>query len=324
MATLLVIGGSGFFGKSILDAYGRGLLVPWNIERVFVLARQASLLQVQHPELMHAGVELTDADITTCLKLPAADYVIHAAASTDARKYLAASQIEKVNILMASAHFCTLARQCLQNSKIVYTSSGAVYGQQPSTLEKIPETYTLQCSVDQMAENKRDYAAAKRDAELMMTSLASEGLRLAIARCFAFVGQYLPRDQHFAIGNFIGCALEGRPIEVRATSPVIRSYMYADDLVLWLMTIAENANSACPIYNVGSDEPISILELAQTIAKRYGLTIMHAPQESQPVDRYVPAIDAARAQGMKLQYELSQALGATFHGIQTVSNLTCG
>jgi dTDP-glucose 4,6-dehydratase len=324
MSTLLVIGGSGFFGKSILDAYGRGLLAPWNIGRVFVLARQSSLLQVQHLELIHPGVELIDADITTCLKLPAADYVIHAAASTDARKYLAASQTEKANILMASAHFCTLARQYLQNSKIVYTSSGAVYGQQPSTLEKIPETYTLQCSVDQMAENKRDYAAAKRDTELMMTTLAAEGLQLAIARCFAFVGQYLPRDQHFAIGNFIGCALEGRPIEVRATSPVIRSYLYADDLVLWLMTIAEHANCACPIYNVGSDEPIGILELAQTIAKRCGLAVLHAPQESQPIDRYVPAIDAARAQGMKLQYDLSRALDATFHGIQTVSNQTRG
>jgi nucleoside-diphosphate-sugar epimerase len=324
MTTLLVIGGSGFFGKSILDAYGRGLLAPWNIERIFVLARQASLLQAQHPELMHPGVELIDADITTCLKLPAADFVIHAAASTDARKYLAASQTEKANILMASAHFCTLARQYLQNSKIVYASSGAVYGQQPSTLEKIPETYTLQCSVDQMVETKRDYAAAKRDAELMMTSLAAEGLHLAIARCFAFVGQYLPRDQHFAIGNFIGCALEGRPIEVRATSPVIRSYMYADDLVVWLMTIAEHANCVCPIYNVGSDEPIGILELAQTIAKRSGLAVLHGPQESQPVDRYVPAIDVARAQGMKLQYDLSRALDVTFHGIQTVSNPSRG
>ncbi len=134
------------------------------------------------------------------------------------------------------------------------------------------------------------------------------------------MGQYLPRNQHFAIGNFIGCALEGRPIEVRATSPVIRSYMYADDLVVWLMTIAEHANCACPIYNVGSDEPIGILELAQTIAKRSGLAVLHAPQESQPVDRYVPAIDTARAQGMKLQYDLSRALDATFHGIQTVSN----
>ncbi len=324
MKTLLLIGGSGFFGKSFLDAYGRGLLACWHIRRIFILARKASSLQTQHPELLHPGVELIDADITSCADLPSADYVIHAAASTDARKYLVAPQTEKTNILKASAHFCGLARQYLQNSKIVYTSSGAVYGQQPSTLEKIPETYALQCSVDQMAENKRDYAVAKRDAEVMMMSLASEGLQLAIARCFAFVGRYLPRDQHFAIGNFIGCALEGHPIEVRATSPVIRSYMYADDLVVWLMTIADHANSACPIYNVGSDEPIGILELAQTIAKRCGLAVLHAPQESQPVDRYVPAIDTARAQGMKLQYDLSRALDATFHGIQTVSNQTRG
>jgi nucleoside-diphosphate-sugar epimerase len=96
--------------------------------------------------------------------------------------------------------------------------------------------------------------------------------------------------------------------------------MFADDLVLWLMTIADNANSASPIYNVGSDKPIGILELAQTIAKRYRLTVMHAPQESQPVDRYLPAIDMARAQGMKLQYDLNRALDATFDGIQALLN----
>ena len=45
MTSLLVIDGSGFFGKSILDAFSRGLLAPWEVERVPVMARNATRLR---------------------------------------------------------------------------------------------------------------------------------------------------------------------------------------------------------------------------------------------------------------------------------------
>ena len=51
MASLLIIGGSGFFGKSILDAYKRGLLDQWGITSVKVLARNATALEHTNPEL---------------------------------------------------------------------------------------------------------------------------------------------------------------------------------------------------------------------------------------------------------------------------------
>jgi nucleoside-diphosphate-sugar epimerase len=86
MATVLVIGGSGFFGKSIADAYVRGLLESWDIDRLLLAARSATALVKSHPELLTRGVELIDVDITQTTHLPWADYVIHAAASSDARK----------------------------------------------------------------------------------------------------------------------------------------------------------------------------------------------------------------------------------------------
>jgi dTDP-glucose 4,6-dehydratase len=106
MASLLIIGGSGFFGKSILDAYKRGLLAPWAIDRIEVVARTASNLAVSNPELMSKSVFLHNLDITTCASLPAADYVIHAAASTDAKNYLARPEAEKKNIQLGTLHFC--------------------------------------------------------------------------------------------------------------------------------------------------------------------------------------------------------------------------
>ena len=73
-----------------------------------------------------------------------------------------------------------------------------------------------------------------------------------------FVGRYLPKDQNFAIGNFIADGIKGNEINVKTNRIVSRSYMYADDLVKWLLTIADNSKPTCPIYNVASDKEIEI------------------------------------------------------------------
>jgi dTDP-glucose 4,6-dehydratase len=314
MASLLVIGGSGFFGKSILDAYKRDLLSPWNIDRIEVVARKASNLALLNPELMSRNVFLHDLDITNCNHLPVADYVIHAAASTDARNYLSKPEAEKKNIQLGIVNFCTLAEQFLKNSKILYASSGAVYGQQPVTTSQIDESYELQ-DLTTLDPGKRDYAAAKRDGERYIQALGDKGFDVAIARCFAFVGLYLPRDQHFAIGNFIEDGLQGRPITVKAQHAVYRSYLYADDLVSWLMTLLQKTNPRCPIVNVGSDEAISMGDLAKRVANYFRDQVNISPISSPLIDRYVPSIQKALEFGCKKPRILDDALGTTIAAI---------
>ena len=307
MKTLLVIGGSGFFGKSILDAFSRNLLAPWHISKVIVMSRNVNKLLHDTPDLVGQNVELYSADITNTDCLPFADYVIHAAASTDVRNYLSSPEDEKKNIQAGTYHYCDLAKIHHTNSKIVYVSSGAVYGVQPPNLDEIDESFVGDLS--KMAPGKLDYAVAKQDAERAIIDLGCMGLNVSIARCFAFVGKYLPRDQHFAISNFVDDVINKRPIAVKATHQVYRSYMYADDLVEWLMTIVDKASPKCPIYNVGSNQAVLVSDLAKLLADTYHVQADIPLIADSKIDRYIPSIKKAEKElGLYVKFELYESI----------------
>lgn len=318
MANLLVIGGTGFFGKSILDAFQRGLLKPWGIESVDVMARHVDEFKDKYKYLLGDCVRLHCLDITSCSTLPKADYVIHAAASTNALNYLMQPEDEKTNILAGTYNYCRLALEYHRQSKIVFCSSGAVYGQQHPSFDFLLEDSPLQ-PLESLTESKKNYAAAKRDAENAFLALAHAGFSVAIARCFAFVGPYLPRDQHFAIGNFIEDGLNNRPIVVKANQPVYRSYMYADDLVIWLMTIAKSATPKIERFNVGSDEVVSLQKLARMIGEYFDVPATIRDQTNFVPDRYIPSIDKAKNElGLRLNYSIYETINQT---IKKIKNL---
>jgi nucleoside-diphosphate-sugar epimerase len=320
MATLLVIGGSGFFGKSILDAFQRDLLDVWNIDEIIIMARHATDLKKNNPDLIAKRVKLINGDITSINILPFADFVIHAAASTDTKTYLASPVKERANIIAGTLNYCNLAKNFHQKSKIVYVSSGAVYGPQPHHLYKIPEDF-LFLDADQLSESKRCYAYAKRDSEKEIIDLGLNGLDVSIARCFAFVGPWLPLDQHFAIGNFINDGLNNKKIEVTAQHKVYRSYMYADDLVEWLMTIAENSHSNCPVYNVGSDQEILIEDLASMMSNIFSVKTSIPLINDAKIDRYIPSINKAKKElGLNLKFNLIQSINETILKLGGVRN----
>ncbi|MGA7965387.1 MAG: NAD(P)-dependent oxidoreductase [Gammaproteobacteria bacterium] len=325
MGTLLVIGGSGFFGKSILDSFAHGRLEAFGIRRVVALARNASRLAVEAPALVSPAVDLVNEDITSLRELPEADLIIHAAASSDARRYAAAPEKELANIVDGATYFCDLVSRTAPKAKLLYCSSGAVYGRQPGGLEHIPEDYAALEAEGRVDQAKEAYTRGKRQAEAVLRRFAEErSTAVCIARCFAFVGTWLPRDQHFAIGNFLRDAMEGREITVKAVHPVYRSYMHADDLVGWLLRMTAAASDACPIYNVGSDEAVEIGELAAMIGEMCGVPVAtpsrrnFRSQDFAPgrVDRYVPSIvKAQQTLGLRITYGLRDAIARTVDSI---------
>jgi dTDP-glucose 4,6-dehydratase len=192
--------------------------------------------------------------------------------------------------------------------RFLFVSSGAVYGMQPPEMTHIPGTYLG--SPDPMDPNSA-YGEGKRVGELLCAIAHQEnGLEATIARCFAFVGPHLPLDAHFAIGNFIRDAIKGGPIKVKDGTPY-RSYLYAADLAIWLWTILFKGE-ACHPYNVGSDQQVAIVQLAETVASTLGESVRASTLNFKPaLSRYVPNIKNARDLGLEVQTPLIEAIKKT-------------
>lgn len=283
------------------------------------MSRNAEKLQIEAPNLLSSKVVLYSADIGNLKQLPDADYIIHAAASTDEKSYLNQPELEKQNIHAATHNFCKLILNTAPgNNKILYISSGAVYGYQPVNLKYLTEDLD-KYSIDCLPQGKQHYAYAKRSAEDKIRRLGSKKYNISIARCFAFIGPWLPREKHFAIGNFIQDGLLGGDITIKANYPVYRSYMHADDLVVWLMTICDNGSEECPIYNVGSDEEVSIIQAAEIVAKELNVKVNKNEEiKIDRIDRYIPSINKAKELlGLQISINLLDAIKRT---IATIKN----
>ncbi len=293
MASLLIIGGTGFFGKSILDAFKRGLLNQYDIAKIIILARSTEKFIIEYPDLIFEGVELVNGDISIINSLPEADFIIHAASSTNLSDYNHISNNSgKISIEKSVTNYSKLASQYHFNSKILYCSSGVVYGKQPINIEKIDENFKFIQDLGNLSIEKKNYCLGKRFAENEIEHLGKKGLNVSIARCFAFSGKYLPKNQHYALGNFIGQAERGETVIVKANGIIYRSYMEADQLVFSLLNILNIASASCPIYNVGSDNEISLYDLAKNIANKYNVSYKFENYNDQIIiDRYVPNID---------------------------------
>ncbi len=247
-ARIFITGGTGFFGCWLLESFA------WINERLnlgasaLVLTRKPEAFHKKAPHLatrtdirFHTG-DVRDFDFPK----ETFSHFIHAATEASAQLNDNHPEIMLDAIVQGTRHTLDFAKACgAQN--FLLTSSGAVYGPQPSELTHLPEEFNGGPDITRF---QSAYAEGKRMSELLCAIQARQtGLQVKIARCFAFVGPRLPLDAHFAIGNFIRDAMKGGPIKVNGDGTPFRSYLYAGDLMVWLWTILLRGVSNRP-YNV--------------------------------------------------------------------------
>ena len=313
-ARLFVTGGTGFFGKWLLATFQHANRELQLGATMTILTRDPTRFRSESPLLaddpaftFHSG------DVRT-FDFPAGEFshVIHGASGPGS------GPLEMfATIVDGSQRTLEFAAQS-GVKRLLFLSSGAVYGPQPSVLTHIPESYLGGPDPLQTASG---YGESKRAAEyLCCASSAVHGFESTIARCFAFAGPHLPLDGHFAIGNFMADVLAGRPISVQGDGTPYRSYLFAADLAVWLWALlvrGENGRA----YNVGSDEDLTIAELANLVAEaakpKSKVVIAKAPRLGAEPLRYVPSIERARKElGLEVRITLQEGIRRTLEWLR--------
>lgn len=196
--------------------------------------------------------------------------------------------------------------------RMLFLSSGAVYGMQPLHQNEIDENWS---GAPDITNPNNSYHEGKRVAELMGAIYSStSSTHIMTARLFAFLAPFLPLREHFAAGNFLADAIDGQPIQINSGGGSVRSYQYASDLCNSLWTILERGRRN-DVFNVGSDEQVTIRELARkiTIASDTGLPIqINGIDTPENVSRYVPSVQKISKQlGVKNKVDVDEAIRRT-------------
>jgi nucleoside-diphosphate-sugar epimerase len=296
-ASIFVTGGTGFFGRWMIDSFSAA-------NREFQLGAQLLVLS-REPRQPRDGVSFCLGDIRT-FDFPRGNFshIIHLA--TPASAALNHSQpIEMQQICVDGTRRVLEFANLREIRTVLLASSGAVYGRQPRNLKKMPEDFM---GGPDPLDPRSAYAEGKRMAEWMC---AASGLDVKIARGFAFIGPYLPLNSNFAAGNFIADALAGRPIVVQGDGTTVRSYLYAADLAIWLWTILIRGVS-CRAYNVGSESAVNIADLAKMVAGTAPVEVRGVPRLREMPDRYVPSTARARTElHLQERIDLPEAIRRT-------------
>jgi dTDP-glucose 4,6-dehydratase len=326
--SIFITGGTGFFGRWLLESFAEANHRLKLEARAVVLSRRPEQFQTGAPHLISNSAirivrgdvrSLTAKEIRSQLDSSAPKQfagVIHAASETS----VPANQDQPLNVLetlIDGTHRVLDVAVELGAEKFLLTSSGAVYGEQPGNLPQVPENYA---GAPTVALPLSAYGEGKRVAELLCGVYSrSHALNCRIARCFAFVGPYLPLNAHYAIGNFIGDALAGRTIQIKGDGTPLRSYLYAADLAIWLWTLLLHPRAA-GTYNIGSDESHSIREIAECVSRHSPacppVAVAQRPDLRHPAARYVPDIHRARRElGLDVWTSFESAIQKTleFH-----------
>ncbi|NMW21178.1 MAG: NAD-dependent epimerase/dehydratase family protein [Chlorobiaceae bacterium] len=263
---ILITGGAGFIGSNLASFYldrGDSVYVVDNLSTGTI----KNILALLH----NPAFRFAEADIMMWNDLNDAvnwaDRIYHMAAIVGVKKVLEDPRhVLEINIEGTERIFRAVAR-VRPDTQLIIASSSEVYGFNTNTSYSETDDIVLRSG----ARLRWCYAVTKLADEFLAYSyMYKSGIQVVIARLFNTIGHHQTGKYGMVVPTFVRQAVRNLPITVYGDGSQTRSFCDVRDTVTALDLLASNPLANGEIVNVGHDQEISILDLANLVVQRAG------------------------------------------------------
>lgn len=293
MAHCLVTGGAGFIGSHVTEtllAAGHDVTVLDN----FSTGREDNLRAVSgHPRLRLISGSITDQLLLTDA-VRGTDVIYHLAAAVGV-KLVAENPVHTIETNIYPTEL--LLRLAVQGGqKFFLASTSEVYGKNAKEVWNEEDDIHL----GPTSRPRWAYGCSKAiDEFLALAYHRKYNLKVVIGRFFNVVGPRQVGNYGMVIPRFVDQALAGGPLQVYDDGSQVRCFAHVREVVDCVVGLTESGQGDGRIFNIGSDQPISIRDLASEVIRRAnpGVSIQYLPysqaygDDFEDVRRRVPCVD---------------------------------
>ena len=260
----LITGGAGFIGSHLcsqLLADGHRVIAVDNLSTG--LYRNIAHLKDQPNFSIFIG-DIRDQQLLDLL-IRQSDVVFHLAAAVGVRLIIE-RPVETLETNILGSH-AVLSLAAKYNRKTIITSTSEVYGKSVQDSFAEDDDSVLGPSV----RKRWSYACSKLADEFLALALHEEkGLPMVIARLFNTVGPRQTGRYGMVVPTFVRQALQAEPITVFGTGSQSRCFIHVSEVVEALIKLAQTESALGQVVNLGSNQSITIAELAKTVKETTG------------------------------------------------------
>lgn len=257
--TYLITGGAGFIGSHLCDELldaGHRVLV---IDNLSTGSRANIAHHFDNPRFeFHEGCVSNMALMTDLMAQ--ADYVFHLAAVVGVQRVVESAIRTIETGLRGMEVVLSLADRL--GKPVLFTSTSEVYGKS----DKLPFREDDDLVFGPTHVGRWSYACAKALDEFHALAYHREhGLKIVVVRLFNTVGPRQSPQYGMVVPRFVTAALEGRPLTVYGDGSHRRCFGYVKDVTAALRQLVKREDCYGRVFNVGSGEQVSVLQLAKRI-----------------------------------------------------------
>ena len=260
---VLVTGGAGFIGSHLVEsllAVGASVTVVDDLSTG--VRANLDLAVHAHPE----RVRLVESTVSEWARgAPGFDAAYHLAASVGVRLVMddpARAAERNVGETMALLGWASRTR-----TPMLFASSSEVYGKGVSS----PFREDADLLFGPPTSPRWSYGLSKAiDEQVAIAAGARDGFPVVVARFFNTVGPRQRGRYGMVLPRFVAAACAGRPLEVHGSGRQVRCFGDVRDVVRALPTMLSTPGCHGMVFNLGSDRPISIEDLARLVVSTLG------------------------------------------------------